>query len=391
MLKKPKKKPLNPNFSCGPCTKRPGWTFNALKGAALGRSHRSGFCKAKLQEVIEKSRSILGIPDDYKVGILPASDTGAFEAAMWSLLGERPVDVMAWENFSRQWLIDAQDQLKPDNLRLFETEYGIIPDLSEMNMDHDIVFPWNGTTAGVRVKNGDWIASDRKGLTLCDATSAVFAYDMPWDKLDVTTWSWQKVLGSEAQHGMLVLSPRAVERLETFTPNWPVPKIFRLTKGGKLNEGIFEGSTINTPSMLAVEDCLDALNWVESIGGLPRMVDRAMANAKVLFDWADGRDWLDHLCADPEIRSYTSVCFKLTDPDILALPAAEQDAFVKSITKMLDDEGAAYDINAYRTAPTGLRIWCGSTVETANLEALTHWLDWGYATAKENLTTTKAA
>ena len=382
---KPTIKPNNPRFSSGPCSKRPGWTIAALEKALLGRSHRSAEAKSILQDTIDLHREIMGIPDDYRVGIMPGSNTGAFEAAMWCLLGQRGVDVLAWENFSQVWAKDAVDEMKLKDLRSFITPYGEIPNLAEIDTDRDVIFPWNGTTSGVAVPHTDWIKDDRKGLTLCDATSAVFGYDMPWDKLDVTTWSWQKVLGGEAAHGMIVLSPRAVERLETYKPAWPIPKLFRLTKKGKLDEGIFKGSTINTPSLLAVEDCLDALRWVQSIGGQAGTIQKTKDNAAILDRWIAQSNWVDYLAADPAVRSRTSICLKLTDPDIANQPDEAQEAFVKNLVGKLATEGAAYDINAYRTAPPGLRIWCGSTVEKSDLEALLPWLDWAYAQAKADL------
>lgn len=365
----PSVRPNNPNFSSGPCTKRPGWSPSALADAALGRSHRSTGSKAKLAEVIDRSRAILGIPDDYRLGIVPASDTGAMEIAMWSMLGERSVDMLAWESFGAGWINDVTKQLKLEDVRALKAEYGLLPDLSAVDCDRDVVFTWNGTTSGVRVPNGDWIADDRDGLTFCDATSAVFAMEMPWEKLDVVTWSWQKVLGGEAAHGMLALSPRAVERLESFVPPRPLPKIFRLTKGGKLIEGIFKGATINTPSMLAVEDCVDSLKWAESVGGLEALIARANANLSVIAGWVEKTDWVRFLAKDPATRSCTSIC--------LELPNDTEEA-PKRIAKRLDDEGIAYDIDGYRDAPPSLRIWGGATVETADIEALLPWLDWAH-------------
>ena len=367
-VEKPTLKPNNPHFSSGPCSKRPGWTIDALFDALTGRSHRSAEGKAKLKDVIEIHREILGIPSDYKIAIVPASDTGAVEMVLWSMLGTRPVDVFAWESFSSGWLSDIRDHLKIDNVTAYNAPYGQLPDLSQYSGDHDCVFAWNGTTSGVRVPNGDWIPHDRTGLTICDATSAVFAYDMPWDKLDVTTWSWQKVLGGEAAHGMIVLSPRAVARLENFTPeNRPLPKIFRMTKKEKLNDALFQGATINTPSMIAVEDCLDALRWVQSIGGLNATIQRAQNNFDAIAAWVEKTPWVDFLAQDNQTRSTTSVCLTLkTDKD------------VKIMTKLLDQENVAKDINAYRDAPAGLRIWCGATVETADIEALIPWLEWAY-------------
>jgi phosphoserine aminotransferase len=370
MINKPNTKPLNPHFSSGPCAKRPNWNVSALASAFTGRSHRSTEGKAKLKQVIDMHCEILDIPDDYKIGIVPASDTGAVEMAMWSMLGARGVDVFAWEAFSTDWLKDIRDHLKLDDVNAYTAEYGTLPDLQNYDGTRDCVFAWNGTTSGVRVPNGDWIANDRAGITICDATSAVFAYDMPWDKLDVTTWSWQKVLGSEAAHGMIVLSPKAVERLESYKPeNRPLPKIFRMTKGGKLNEGIFKGATINTPSMIAVEDCLDALTWVKSIGGLPATMQRSQDNFNAIKIWVDATPWVNFLAVDESTQSTTSVCLTLN---------ASDDA-VKSIVKLLNDEAVAYDIASYRDAPSGLRIWCGATVETSNVTALLPWIEWAYA------------
>jgi len=382
-MNKPASKPKNPCFSSGPCAKRPGWNFEDVASLAmLGRSHRAGPLKAQLKEAIDKHKEILGIPEDYHVGIVPASDTGAFEMAMWTMLGQRGVDVYAWESFSSGWLSDIVKQLKLDNVNKYEAGYGEIADLSTANPANDTVFAWNGTTSGVRVPNGDWISADREGLTMCDATSAVFAYDLPWDKLDVTTWSWQKVLGGEAAHGMLVLSPRAVERLESFTPAIPLPKIFRLTKGGKLIEGIFKGETINTPSMLAVADCLDALNWVKNIGGLRTTIARSEENFKAIENWVAKSDWADFLASDPAIRSTTSVCLKVVDPWFEGLADDAKTPFIKAMCKLLDEEKAAFDIAGYRDAPAGLRIWCGATVSANDVEALCPWLDWAYARAK---------
>jgi len=385
-MQEPTIKPKNPNFSSGPCSKRPDWSTSALEGVMLGRSHRAPPLKAKLKEVIEKQRELLGIPADYKIGIVPGSDTGAFEMAMWSMLGARGVDVFAWESFSTGWMNDITDHLKLEDVRCFKAGYGDITDLSKADSTRDAVFVWNGTTSGVRVPNGDWISSDREGLTFCDATSAVFAYDMPWDKLDVTTWSWQKVLGGEAAHGMIVLSPRAVERLESYVPeNRPLPKIFRMTKGGKLNKGIFEGATINTPSMMAVEDCLDALNWVERLGGLESTMLRCQNNYEVLEQWASETSWADFLAQDKAVRSVTSVCLKVVDPWFENLPEEEKLPFIKTMTKMLDEKDAAHDITGYRAAPAGLRIWCGATVSRTSLQELTPWLDWAFETAKASI------
>jgi phosphoserine aminotransferase len=381
----PDVRPANPNFSSGPCAKRPGFSLNVLQDAVLGRSHRSKPGKAKLLEAIDRTRSVLGVPDDYHIGIVPASDTGAYEMAMWSLLGARGVDILGWESFGKGWISDAVKQLKLDDVRVMEADYGHLPDLSAVDFTRDVAFTWNGTTSGVCVPNGDWIAADRQGLTLCDATSAAFAMPLAWDKLDVTTYSWQKVLGGEAAHGMLILSPRAVDRLESYTPPWPMPKIFRLTKGGKLIDGIFRGETINTPSMLAVEDYLDTLKWAESLGGLSGLLGRVAANNKVLNDWVDASDWAGNLCAETANRSTTSVCLTITDSDIAALDAEAQAAFAKKIASLLDSQGVAYDIGAYRDAPAGLRIWAGATVEAADLAALTTWLDWAFATAKQDI------
>ncbi len=379
---KPLQKPARPFFSSGPCAKRPGWSVDAIADAYLGRSHRAAAPKAQLKAVIDTHKELLAIPDDYYVGIVPASDTGAFEMAMWSVLGARGTDVYAWESFSETWLKDIVKELKLANVRTFEADYGDIPDLSAADADRDIVFVWNGTTSGVRVPDADWISDTRTGLTLCDATSAVFAYDMPWEKLDITTWSWQKVLGGEAAHGMIVLSPRAVERLETYTPSWPMPKIFRLTKGGKLNKSIFEGSTINTPSMMAVADCMDALQWVKDIGGLKATMQRSADNLAVIEDWVDRTEWVDFLAQIEDVRSSTSICLQVTDEWFAALNPAEQGVFVKSMIKPLDRDGIAYDIASYRDAPAGLRIWGGATVDADDIKALLPWLDWAYETAK---------
>lgn len=384
-LKQPAVRPANAHFSSGPCAKRPGYSLDNLKDAVLGRSHRSGVGKARLKLAIDKTKEILGIPDDYLVGIMPASDTGAFEAVMWSMLGERPIDVLAWESFGKGWVGDITKQLKLKDVRVLEADYGELPDLSVVDFSKDVVFTWNGTTSGVRVPNGDWIASDRAGLTLVDATSAVFAQDIPWDKVDVLTYSWQKVMGGEGQHGMLVLSPRAVARLESYTPPWPMPKIFNLVKGGKLIEGIFKGETINTPSMLALEDYIDGLQWAEKIGGLDAMKARADANAKALNDWVEQTAWVANLAVSADIASNTSVCLKIVDEAVTSLDGDAQANFAKRIVKLLDGEGVALDIGSYRDAPAGLRIWVGATVETSDLQALTAWLDWAFATAKSEL------
>uniref|UniRef100_UPI0040543DD3 phosphoserine transaminase n=1 Tax=Roseicyclus sp. TaxID=1914329 RepID=UPI0040543DD3 len=369
----PATRPVNPRFSSGPCAKPPTFTLDKLADASLGRSHRAAVGKAKLKAAIEQTRAILGVPADYRIGIVPASDTGAVEMAMWSLLGARPCTMVAWESFGEGWVSDAVKQLKLD-ATILRADYGKIVDFAQIDFDTDVVFTWNGTTSGVRLPNGDAIPADRGGLTICDATSAAFAQDLAWDKLDVTTFSWQKVMGGEAAHGMLILSPRAVDRLESYTPAWPMPKIFRMTKGGKLIEGIFVGETINTPSMLAVEDYLVALAWGQSIGGLPALMARADANAKAIFDFCDARDWIANLAVDPATRSNTSVCLKFTDPRI-----TDGAAFAKAVAKRLEGEGVALDIGAYRDAPPGLRIWCGATVETADIQAMLPWLDWAFA------------
>lgn len=379
MIAKPDQRPVDPNFSSGPCSKRPGWSLEGLAGAPLGRSHRAKIGKAKLAEAIELTREVLQVPENYRIGVVPASDTGAVEMALWSLLGARPVDMLTWESFGAGWVTDVQKQLKLPDCRKIEAPYGELPDLASVDFSHDVVFTWNGTTSGVRVPNGDWIPSDREGLTICDATSAAFAQQLAFDKLDVVTFSWQKALGGEAAHGMLILSPRAVERLESHTPSWPLPKIFRLTKSGKLIEGIFRGETINTPSMLCVEDYLDALKWSQSIGGLSGLIGRANANLKVFADWVDMTSWVDFLAVDPDTRSNTSVCLKVVDPSVLALPAEKQAAFAKAMVTILDVEGVAFDIGAYRDAPSGLRIWAGATIETSDLIVLTAWLDWAFA------------
>ncbi|MCG8506040.1 MAG: phosphoserine transaminase [Sphingomonadales bacterium] len=374
---KPTVRPERPHFSSGPCAKRPGWALENLSDAALGRSHRSKLGKAKLKQAIDETRALLGVPEDYRIGIVPASDTGAVEMALWSLLGARPVDMLAWESFGKGWVTDVIKQLKLADARVLEADYGEIPDLSQTSPDHDIVFTWNGTTSGARVPDGDWIADDRAGLTICDATSAAFAMPLPWAKLDVVTYSWQKVMGGEAAHGMLILSPRAVERLQSYTPPWPLPKIFRLTKGGALIEGVFAGATINTPSMLCVEDYLDALAWGRAVGGLSGLIGRADANLAVLERWVAETDWIDFLVADPAIRSSTSVCLRIVDP-------AAPDGAAKAMSALLEEEGVAYDINGYRDAPPGLRVWCGATVDAGDVEALTSWLDWAYLNIKES-------
>ena len=384
-ISKPGLRPASPNFSSGPCAKRPGWSPQALANAPLGRSHRAKIGKSRLERAIDLTREILNVPAGYRIGIVPASDTGAVEMALWSLLGERGVDMVAWESFGAGWVTDVVKQLKLKDARTIEAPYGELPDLSSIDFDRDVVFTWNGTTSGVRVPNGDFIPADRKGLTICDATSAAFAQRLDFSKLDVVTFSWQKVLGGEGAHGMLILSPRAVERLETYKPAWPLPKIFRMTKGGKLIDGVFIGETINTPSMLCVEDYLDALNWAKSVGGLKGLQARSDANAKVLADWVAKTAWIDHLANKPETRSNTSVCLVVSDPAVTRLTLDEQAAFAKSIASMLEKEGVAYDIAFYRDAPPGLRIWCGSTIETKDVEALTPWLDWAFEQAKAAL------
>jgi len=384
-ITQPSTRPANPNFSSGPCAKRPGYSLQNLADAPLGRSHRAPVGKVKLKLAIDLTREVLQVPADYLIGIVPASDTGAVEMAMWSLLGARGVDMLAWESFGAGWVTDVVQQLKLADARAITADYGHLPDLSSVNFDHDVVFTWNGTTAGVKVPDGDWIPADRAGLTICDATSAAFAQRLDWAKLDVVTFSWQKVLGGEGAHGMLILSPRAVARLESYKPSWPMPKIFRMTSGGKLMKGIFEGDTINTPSMLCVEDYIDALQWSKSIGGLDGLIGRANANLKAIADWAEKTDWVDFLASDVAIRSNTSVCLKIVDPAITALSSEQQAAFVKQIPALLDKEKVAFDIDGYRDAPPGLRIWCGATVETSDVAALTHWLDWAFATAKTGL------
>jgi phosphoserine aminotransferase len=382
---KPANRPQNPNFSSGPCAKRPGWSVEVLNNALLGRSHRSRLGRERLKEVITRSKSILGIPETYVCGIVPASDTGAIELAMWSLLGARGVDMVAWESFGSSWVTDVQKQLKLSDCRTIKADYGVLPDLSQIDCDRDVVFTWNGTTSGVKTPNGDWIPDNRQGLTLADATSAVFAMNIPWSKLDVVTWSWQKVMGGEAAHGMIVLSPRAVERLESYTPAWPLPKIFRLTKGGKLEKAIFEGDTINTPSMLCVEDALDGLKWAEQLGGLPTLIQRSEANLRAIANWVDATEWVDFLAVDPSTRSNTSICLKVADPWFNALTLEEQAKGIKKMVALLESEQVAYDVASYRDAPPGLRIWGGATVETADIEALLPWLDWTYEETKSSL------
>jgi phosphoserine aminotransferase len=382
---KPGLRPAIPHFSSGPCAKRPGWSLQNLTDAVLGRSHRSKIGKAKLKRAIDLTREVLEVPAGYRIGIVPASDTGAVEMALWSLLGARPVTMLAWESFGEGWVTDVEKQLKLKDLTVIRAPYGELPDFGKIDFANDVIFTWNGTTSGVRVPNGDWISAGRQGLTICDATSAAFAQRLDWPKLDVVTFSWQKALGGEGAHGMLILSPRAVERLETHKPMWPLPKIFRLTKGGKLNEGIFAGETINTPSMLCVEDYLDALQWAKSTGGLAATIARSDANAKVLSDWVAATAWVDHLAKHANQRSNTSVCLKVVDPVVTRLSGDEQAAFAKTLAGLLEKEDVAYDIAFYRDAPPGLRIWCGATVEQRDIEALTPWLDWAFAEAKTAL------
>ncbi|WP_295950358.1 phosphoserine transaminase [uncultured Bartonella sp.] len=384
-LNEPGVRPNNPNFSSGPCAKRPGWTVEALANAPVGRSHRAKIGKAKLAEAINLTREVLEVPANYRIGIVPASDTGAVEMALWSLLGARGVDMLAWESFGSGWVTDVVKQLKLTDVRKLEAPYGELPDLTKVDFDRDVVFTWNGTTSGVRVPNADFIPADRKGLTICDATSAAFAQNLDFSKLDVVTFSWQKVLGGEGAHGVLILGPRAVERLETYTPAWPLPKIFRMTKGGKLNEGIFEGATINTPSMLCVEDYLDALKWAKSIGGLKTLMKRADENFAVLDKFVAKTPWIEFLAKDPATRSNTSVCFKIVDPAVVKLDADKQAAFAKAIVNRLEKAGVAHDIGAYRDAPSGLRIWAGATIEAHDLQALTEWLDWAFKAEKAAL------
>lgn len=384
-IEKPGVKPANPRFSSGPCSKRPGWSLDALAGAALGRSHRAPAGKGKLKQAIDLTREVLRVPADHRIAIVPASDTGAVEMALWSLIGARGVDVAAWESFSADWVTDIIEQLKPGSARSLTAPFGELPDLSKIDFDNDFVFAWNGTTAGVRVPNADFIPEGRKGLTICDATSAAFAQPLDFAKLDVVTYSWQKVLGGEAAHGMLILSPRAVERLESYTPAWPLPKIFRMTKNGKLNESIFEGETINTPSLLCVEDYLDALKWAKSIGGLDALFARANANAAAVAAWVEKTPWFAHLAKDQATRSNTGVCLVFGDPAVAALSHEAQWAFAKQIVALVEREGAGYDFGAYRDAPPGLRIWCGATVETSDVAALTGWIDWAYAEARTQM------
>lgn len=383
---RPSSTPKNPCFSSGPCAKRPGWTLDCLENAALGRSHRSKVGKAKLKEILDRTRELLGIPTDYRLGIVPGSDTGAVELALWSLLGQRGVDVLSWESFGEAWVSDISTQLKLEDVNVIDADYGELPDLFEVDWARDVVFTWNGTTSGVRVPNDEWIDCDRQGLAICDATSAVFAMPLPWDKLDVVTWSWQKVMGGEGQHGMIVLSARAVERLETFSPAWPLPKIFRLTNGSKLIEGIFKGETINTPSMLCAEDALDGLRWAESVGGLDTLIGRSYSNLDAIVDWVEKSNWVKFLAKDPAARSNTSVCLSIVDPWFGDLDPKLQSTVPKRIETLLESEGVAYDINGYRSAPPGLRLWAGATVERSDLEALFPWLDWAYLMIREEMT-----
>jgi len=375
---RPNLRPANPCFSSGPCAKRPGWSLDVLQGAFVGRSHRGKLGKEKLSEVIDRTKSLLEIPDDYKIAIVPASDTGAVEMCMWSMLGERGVDVLGWESFGNGWVNDIVAQLKLSDVRTFKADYGKLPALEEVDCDRDVVFTWNGTTSGVKVPNADWISNDRAGLTICDATSAAFAMELAWDKLDVVTYSWQKVMGGEAAHGMIILSPRAVQRLENYQPPWPMPKLFRMVKDGALNEGLFEGSTINTPSMLCVEDAIDGLKWAQSIGGLPELIDRSKENLRCFEKWVTERDWIGFLAETIEIRSSTSICFRITDENHCKLSGSQQRSQANDLAKLLDGEGVAYDIGSYRDAPSGLRIWGGATVESNDIEALIPWLDWAW-------------
>ena len=383
MIKKPTTKPKNPNFSSGPCAKRPGWDIKNLKTDSLGRSHRAKLPKQRLVEVINLSKQLLKIPNDYKVGIIAGSDTGAIEAAMWSLLGKTGVEVLAWESFGSDWVKDIKEQLKIKNLTIHQSDYGDLPDFQKINFDNDIVFNWNGTTSGVCLPNADWIPDNRKGLTICDATSAVFAMEMDWHKLDVITWSWQKVLGGEAAHGMIALSPKSLERLSEYQPTWPIPKIFRLANNKKVIEGIFKGETINTPSMLCVEDAIDALNWIQSIGGSKGSIDKSQSNLQVVKTWVETKDWIDFLAKDSSTLSSTSICLKIKDPWFLGLSADQQQLKIKEINSLLDKEQVAFDINAYRTAPPGFRIWGGATVESSDIETLLPWIEWGYQSIKE--------
>lgn len=379
---KPTLRPRNPNFSSGPCAKRPGWSPHVLEGAFLGRSHRSAKGKARLAEVIDRSKALLGMPADWRLGIVPASDTGAVEIALWSLLGARGVDMFAWESFGKTWVSDVVKALRLEDVRVFEADYGKLPDLRQAGAHRDVVFTWNGTTSGVRVPDASWLAPDRTGLAICDATSAAFAMRLPWDRLDVVTWSWQKILGGEGQHGMLALSPRAVARLESYNPPWPLPKLFRLTKDGKLDEGIFRGETINTPSMLCVEDALDGLKWADGIGGLNALIARSEANLAAVAAWAERSRWVGFLADDPATRSCTSICLKVTEQWFAGLPRPRQAEAIKRMTALLESEGVAYDIGAYRAAPPGLRVWGGATIDRGDVEALLPWLDWAYASVR---------
>jgi len=382
MITKPTTKPSNPNFSSGPCAKRPGWDINALQNADTGRSHRAKHCKAKLNDVIVKSSSILGLPDDYTLAIMAGSNTGALEAALWSLLGARGVDVLAWENFGRDWVNDILNELKLENVNTHIAEYGDLPDLSKANFDNDVIFTWNGTTAGVRVPNADWIPDDRAGLTICDATSAVFAMDMDFSKLDVVTWSWQKVLGGEGAHGMIALSPRALERLESHKPAWPMPKVFRMASKLKVSKGIFEGATINTPSMICVEDVLDALNWVESVGGAEALIEHSNKNLQIISDWIDTSDSFKFLCDEENARSSTSITIEIKDASFKSLNEDDQRALVKKIVALLDSEGVAFDIGGYPKAPPSLRLWGGPTVQNDDMRAVLPWIEWAYQEVK---------
>ena len=379
-LSQPTVRPARVNFSSGPCAKPPGWSFDRLHGALVGRSHRAPTSRVRLQELLERSRTTLCIPSSWRLGIVPASDTGAVEMALWSILGPRGVDILAWESFGEAWITDVVAQLRLQDVRIFRADYGKLPDLSQVDPERDIVFTWNGTTAGVKVPNGDWITRNRQGLVICDATSAVFAMDIPWDRLDVVTWSWQKALGGEAAHGMLALSPRAVARIESYTPPWPLPKIFRLTRNGRLLEGIFKGDTINTPSMIAVEDQIVSLKWAESVGGLQGLITRSMNNLKIIENWVETSPWVAFLAEVPDTRSNTSICLKIVAPWFTALTPQLQIVAAKSLTTLLEEENIAYDINAYRDAPPGLRIWGGATVEANDIAILCTWLDWAAAT-----------
>ena len=378
LVSKPQERPENPNFSSGPCAKRPGWSISSLENSVTGRSHRSKDAKNKIAEVIKLSKKILKLPDDYLIGIIPASDTGAFETAMWSLLGPNKVDVLAWESFGLGWVNDIVKQLKIKNVDVFIADYGELPDLSNINSDNDIVFTWNGTTSGVCVPDGEWISENRKGLTFCDATSAVFSIDIPWNKIDIATYSWQKVLGGEAGHGMLILSPRAIDRLNTYQPPWPIPKIFRITKNNKINEGIFKGDTINTPSMICVEDALDGLKWSESIGGLDTLIKRSKDNFSVIEKWVNKTNWVEFLAKEQLFRSTTSVCLKIVDKNFSNLDLIKKNQIIHNMCKLLEDENVAFDINSYRDAPPGIRVWCGSTINKHDIQKLLPWLVWAY-------------